>query len=171
MAYLPVSCSEEPDIIEISPYQGYTLSWPNRKRIILRHNAELGQRFQWDVKDRNYSFGLKLSYEASLIFKFHGDLWNQGKGFFLTVKAKFWWNLIATTVFNDVLRITPGIGYEINPKWNAAFYVGYNYTRNLTIEDFHTEMTIVLIAHPTSSESQICKMNMARPQKSEDVPC
>ena len=134
--------TEEPDIIEISPYQGYTLSWPNRKRIILKHNVELGQRFQWDVKYRNYSFGLKLSYEASLIFKFHGDVWEYGKGFYLAVSAKFWWNLIATTVFNDVMRITPGIGYEINPKWKTAFYLGYNYTRNLTVEKFHTNNII-----------------------------
>ena len=134
--------TEEPDIVEISPYQGYTLSWPNRKRIILKHNVELGQRFQWDVKYRNYSFGLKLSYEASLIFKFHGDVWEYGKGFYLAVSAKFWWNLIATTVFNDVMRITPGIGYEINPKWKTAFLVGYNYTRNLTVETFHTNNII-----------------------------
>ncbi|MFT5905868.1 MAG: hypothetical protein ACI9E1_001473 [Cryomorphaceae bacterium] len=31
-------------------------------------------------------------------------------------------------------------------------------------------MTITLLAHPTSPESQICKMKMARPHQSEDVP-
>ena len=131
-----------PDVIEISPYQGYTLTWPNRLRLDLRHNAELGQRFQWDVTDWNFSFGLKLSYEATFIYKFKGDLWEHGKGFFLSASAKFWWNLIATTVFNDVVRITPGIGYQINPDWKAAFYVGYNYTRNLTAEEFNTDNII-----------------------------
>jgi len=131
-----------PDVIEISPYQGYTLTWPNRERLDLTHNVELGERFQWDVKDWNFSFGLKLSYEIGLIFKFKGDLWEHGKGFFLSATAKFWWNLIATTVFNDVARITPGIGYQINPAWKAAFYIGYNYTRNQTTEEFRTDNII-----------------------------
>lgn len=134
--------TELPNVMEISPYQGYTLSWPNRKRVSVRHNVELGERFQWDVQDWNYSFGLKISYQASLVYKFQGDLWKYSKGFYLTVSAKFWWNLISTTVFNDVVRITPGIGYQVNPKWKTAFYIGYNYTRNLTIEKFYTNNII-----------------------------
>ena len=133
---------EAPNVIEISPYQGYTLFLPNRKRIIIKHNVELGERFQWDVKDWNYSFGLKLSYEASLTFKFQGDLVELGKGFYLSVSAKFWWNLISTSIFNDVMRITPGIGYQINPKWKAAFYIGYNYTKNQVIDEFKTDNVI-----------------------------
>ena len=140
--YYYVFFTEAPDVIEISPYQGYTLTWPNRKRIAIRHNVELGERFQWDVAHWNYSFGLNLSYAPSLIFKFQGDRWEYAKGFYLSVEAKFWWNLISTTIFNDVLRITPGILYEINPKWKTAFYIGYNYTRNLTIEKFHSNNII-----------------------------
>jgi len=140
--YYYIYYTENPNVIEISPYQGYSLFWPNRKRVVIKHNVELGERFQWDVEDWNYSFGLKLSYEASLTFKFHGDIWEYGKGFYLTASAKFWWNLIATTVFNDVVRITPGIGYEINPRWKTAFYIGYNYTKNLTEEEFQTNNII-----------------------------
>jgi hypothetical protein len=131
-----------PDVIEVSPFQGYTLTWPNRKRIAISHDVELRERFQWDVKNWDYTFGLQLSYQASLTFKFHGDLWEHGKGFYLTASAKFWWNIISTDLFNDVVRISPGIGYEINPKWKTAFYIGYNYTRNLPTEDFYTDNVI-----------------------------
>lgn len=134
--------SDQPDIIEISPYQGYKLKWPNRKRIIIQHAVKLGERFQWGVKYWDYSFGLKLSYEGKLTWKFHGDIWKYGKGFYLMASIKFWWNLISTTVFNDVSRITPGIGYKINPKWKAAFLVGWNYTRNLNSETFSTSSII-----------------------------
>lgn len=130
------------DVIEISPYQGYALKWPNRKSIIIKHQLELGERFQWGIEDGDYSFGLKLSYQGSLTWKFHGDVWQYGKGFYLTCAFKFWWNLISTTVFNDVARITPGIGYQINPKWKTAFLVGWNYTRNLTSEKFSTNNVI-----------------------------
>ena len=131
-----------PDVIEISPYQGYTLTWPNRERLNLLHNVELGQRFQWGVTEWDFSFGLKLSYEATFMLKFKGDLWKYGKGFFLSASAKFWWNLISNTVFNDVVRITPGIGYQINPDWMATLYIGYNYTRNLSTEEFNTDNII-----------------------------
>jgi len=134
--------SELPDAMEITTYQGYTLTWPNRNRIAIRHNVELGERFQWDVQDWNYSFGLKISYEASLVYIFHGDVWEFGKGFYMTISAKFWWNLISATIFNDVVRITPGFGYRINPKWKAAFYIGYNYTKNLTMDELQSNNII-----------------------------
>lgn len=137
--------AEQANVIEISPYQGYTQTWPKTKRFLMMHNFELGQRFQWDTQEWNYSFGLKVSYEASIIYKFHGEAWKYGKGFFLSASAKFWWNLIETNVFNDVLRITPGIGYQINPQWKTAFYIGYNYTRNLSIDNFHSDNIIYRI--------------------------
>ena len=131
-----------PNVLEISPYQGYTLSWPNRKRIIIKHNVELGERFQWETSNWNYSFGMRVSYEASITLRFHGDILKYSKGFYLTASMKFWWDLIAAAVFNDVVRITPGIGYVINSKWKAAFLIGYNYTRNLSSDKFNTDNII-----------------------------
>lgn len=134
--------AENENVFEISPYQGYGLKWPNRKRLIIKHDLELGQKFQWGTQDLDYSFGLDLSYEGSLTWKFHGEVWKYGKGFYLACNFKFWWNLISTTVFNDVARVTPGIGYQINPKWKTAFLVGWNYTRNLGSDNFSTNSMI-----------------------------
>ena len=130
------------DVFEFSIFQGYSLKWPNRKYLVLKHNVELGERFQWGVVDGNYSFGLKLSYAGSLTWKFHGDVVDFGKGFYLTCTFKFWWNLISTTVFNDVARVTPGLGYQISEKWKTEFLVGWNYTRNLTSDRFSTNSVI-----------------------------
>ena len=130
------------NVIEIDTYQGYKLKWPNRKRLIIQHNVALTERFQWGTQDLDYSFGLKLSYEGALTWKFHGDVWEYGNGFYLTCGFKFWWNLVSATVFNDVARVTPGIGYQISPKWKTAFYVGYNYTRNLNYDAFSTNSVI-----------------------------
>ena len=77
-----------------------------------------------------------------IIYKLQGKIITYNKGFYITGSVKFWWNLISNTVFNDVVRLTPGIGYEFNPKWKAAFLIGYNYTRNLTTEEFHTNNII-----------------------------
>jgi hypothetical protein len=134
--------TDSENVVEISPYQGYTLKWPNRKYIVIKHKAELGERFQWGVDGDDYSFGLKLSYQGSLTWKFHGDVWRYGKGFYVTCSAKFWWNLIENNVNNDVARITPGIGYEINPRWRTEFLVGWNYTKDLTSDKFDTNSII-----------------------------
>ncbi len=80
--FYEVYFNEGPNVIEISPYQGYTQTWPKLKRFTMLNNFELGERFQWDVEEWNYSFGLKLSYEASMIFNFRGDVWKPGDGFF-----------------------------------------------------------------------------------------
>lgn len=130
------------NVIEIDSYQGYKLKWPKRERIIIQHNVELMERFQWGTQNLDYSFGLKLSYEGSLTLKFHGDVWEYGDGFYLVCSVKFWWNLISANVFNNVARVTPGIGYQINPKWKTAFYIGWNYTRNLNFDDFSTNSLI-----------------------------
>ena len=140
-----VFLTEAPNVFEISPYQGYSLFWPNRESIIIKHNIELGERFQWALNNYDYSFGLKLSYEASVTYKFQGKILKYNKGFYLTGSVKFWWNLISNTIFNDVVRLTPGIGYEFSPKWKAAFLIGYNYTKNLTSEKFHANNVIYRI--------------------------
>lgn len=126
------------DRLEISPFQAYQLSWPNRTRIEIKHFIKLEERFEIETDDWINTFGLRLSYEASLIIKFQGDVWNYGKGFYIPVSAKFYWNLIGTKQFNDKVRIMPGIGYNISPDWKVVFLVGYNYARNTVEDDFHT---------------------------------
>ena len=126
------------DVIEITPFQGYSLTWPNRKRLAIRHYLKLRERFQLDTKDWHNKFGLKLSYELSFTFKFHGEVWQYGNGFYLPVSLKFYWNLIDAAVFNNVFRITPGLGYQFSKEWKAAFLIGYNRTRNGVDEQFQT---------------------------------
>lgn len=124
--------------LEITPFQAYSLSWPNRTRLEIKHFLKLEERFELETDDWINTFGLRLSYEASVIIKFQGDVWDHGKGFYIPVSARFFWNLIGTKQFNDKVRITPGIGYHISPQWRAAFLLGYNYSRNSVEEDFHT---------------------------------
>ena len=117
--------TDSTNVFEFTPYQGYSLVWPNRKRLTIKHN-----------------FGLQMSYEATMTFKFHGDLWKYGKGFYIPVSIRVWWNLVDATFHNDVARITPGIGYQISPAWKTAFKLGYTYTKNTIGGDFSTDNII-----------------------------
>jgi len=124
--------------LEISPYQAYSLAWPDRERLKIRHYVELRERFELETDDWSNTFGLRVSYEPSITIRFRGDFWEYGKGFYIPVSMKFYWNLIGTKQFNDKVRLMPGIGKEFSPEFKMAFFVGYNYTRNSIDEDFHT---------------------------------
>jgi hypothetical protein len=126
----------QPNSIELSPYQGYKLMWPNQLRLIIEHKAELTERFQWQIDKADYSFGLQLSYEGSFVLNFPGKAWKNGDKFYLTANIKLWWNLLDANTFNDLARIMPGIGYNIDPAWKAAFIVGWNYTKDQSDEQF-----------------------------------
>jgi hypothetical protein len=130
------------NFFEVTPYQAYQLTWPNRPRIDIKHNVKLKERIQWEASDWKSSFGLQLIYEASVVFKFQGDLWQYGKGFYVPVSFKFYWNLKESSLFNDVMRITPGIGYSLSHKWKVALLSGYNRTRGSQSDEFRTNNII-----------------------------
>ena len=126
------------DKLEIRPFQAYSLTWPNRDRIAIKHYLKLEERFELNTSNWVNTFGLRLRYTASITLRFQGDLWQYGKGFYIPVSVELFWNIKETIQFNDVVRLTAGIGYEINPSWKTAFSVGYDYTRNTIGEGFHT---------------------------------
>ena len=130
--------TENVDRLELTPFQAYSLAWPERERLVIRHYVKLEERFELETNDWDNTFGLRFSYQASVTFKFQGEIWKYGKGFYIPVSAKFFWNLIGTKQFNDKVRITPGIGYQASPEWKVAFLLGYNYSRNSVEEDFYT---------------------------------
>jgi hypothetical protein len=134
--------SEQPNVFELSPYQGYSIKLPNREHLILQHKLELAERFQWTLPDWSYSFGLKLSYEGIITWKLYGNVLKLAKRIDLSCSFKFWWNLIASDVYNNVARITPGMGYRINDKWQTAFLVGWDYTRDASIDSFNNNSII-----------------------------
>jgi len=130
------------DRLEIRPFQAYSLTWPNRERFDIKHYLKLEQRFEFNTSDWVSTFGLRLRYTASVTLKLQGDLWQYGKGFYIPLNGEFFWNIKETIQFNNVIRFTAGIGYKINPIWNTAFSIGYDYTRSGIGEAFNTDNII-----------------------------
>ena len=129
--------------IEIRPFQGYKLYWPNRPRVVIQHYVRLEERF--DVETANWinTFGLRLRYRAKMTLKFKGDLVSFNDGLYLPIRMELFWNLKGAQQFNDVVRITPGIGYEFSSTWKGELNIGYFYTRN-TVEDVFGTNDLVL---------------------------
>ena len=124
--------------LEIRPFQGYRLTWPNRPRIVLQHYIRLEERFDIEIPKWINTFGLRVRYRAELILKLKGDWLSFNDGLYLPVRMELFWNLKGSEQFNDVVRITPGIGYEFSPAWKAEFDLSYHYTRNTVEDNFAT---------------------------------
>ncbi len=124
--------------LEIRPFQGYKLSWPNRPLIVLQHYVRLEERFDIETSNWINTFGLRLRYEAKLTLKLKGDLIAFNKRLYIPISIEGFWNLKGVKQFNDVVRITPGIGYEFSKSWKAEFDLSYHYTRNSVEDNFAT---------------------------------
>ena len=124
--------------LEIRPFQGYKLSWPNRPYIIINHYFRLEERFDIETARWVNTFGLRFRYMGELILKFKGSWLAFGKGLYLPVNIELFWNLIGTKQFNDAARIMPGLGYVFPKNWRAEVQIGYHYSRNTVQDVFST---------------------------------
>lgn len=133
----------EPNRLEIRPFQGFKLMWPNRPRIRIQHYVRLEERFDINTTSWENTFGLRFRYQAEMTFFLKGDWFSFNKGFYIPVSLELFWNLIGTKQFNDAVRIIPGVGYEFSSKWKGELHIGYHYTRN-TVEDVFSTNDLVL---------------------------
>jgi hypothetical protein len=124
--------------LELRPFQGYRLAWPNRPFIVIQHYIRLEERFDLEMPSWTNKFGLRLRYRAELILRLKGKLIELNKNLYVPISLELFWNLIGTKQFNDAARIIPGIGYKFSPAWKGEFHVGYHYTRNSTEDNFAT---------------------------------
>lgn len=124
--------------LEIRPFQGYRLVWPNRPKISIQHYVRLEERFDMETSNWISTFGLRLRYMIELKLKLKRDLNSFTDGLYFPVSMEFFWNLKGVQQFNDVIRITPGVGYEFSKIWKAEFDLSYHYTRNTIKDNFAT---------------------------------
>lgn len=134
-----------PNRVEIRPFQGLRLAWPNRPHIRLRHYVRLEERFDIETPVWQNTFGLRLRYQAEITLRFSGDFIRFNKGLYLPVSMEFFWNLIGVKQFNDAVRIIPGVGYEFSSTWKGEFQLGYQYTRNTLEDNFATNDIVARI--------------------------
>jgi len=124
----------ESNRLEIRPFQGIKVTWPDRPKINISHYVRLEERFDIETANWDNTFGLRLRYQAEMVLFLKGEWLSFNDGVYLPIGLELFWNLIGGKQFNDVVRITPGIGYEFSPSWKGELQIGYSYTRQ-TVED------------------------------------
>ena len=57
---------------------------------------------------------------------------------YIPLSVEFFFNLKKADRYNDVIRISPGLGYKFNDEWKAEFYVSYHQSNNTSADDNST---------------------------------
>jgi len=126
-----------PDRLEIRPYQGYRLRYPNFARIQVQNYVRLEERFEFTVNGGE-EFGLRLRYLVQGTFHFKNSNNRNLKSFYFPVSAEFFFNLNGTDQFNDLIRVGPGLGCLFPSGWRPEFDLKFHRTRGTVDEKFTT---------------------------------
>ncbi|WP_194766295.1 DUF2490 domain-containing protein [Tamlana sp. I1] len=114
---------------EIRPFQGYRLGFNVSKRIQLSNYFRLEERFLITQDPNNNHFGLRLRYQIIANFGLQGFLFGDERGFYFPMGVEFFYNIVELSQFSDVVRITPGAGYQFDPSFKIQGMLAYHYTR------------------------------------------
>jgi len=115
--------------LEIRPYQGFKTTFFLSNRWKMRNYVRAEERFHVDLEDQTQSFGMRLRYQISTDYYIRGKIYLNGRGFYLPLAAEFFFDLVETSSANDVLRLTPGLGYQFNSDFKLQGTLGYHFTQ------------------------------------------
>mgnify|MGYP000843863566 CR=1 FL=1 len=119
----------EPNVFEMRLSQGFQLFTPIYKKLVFKHYLRIEERFQ-NQANSSWSLGFRLRYKVSTILSWNLDKHAIISGFYLPMNVEFFFNLNKADKFNDIIRLSPGIGFRLNDQWKFEFYGMYNNTQN-----------------------------------------
>jgi len=129
--------------IELRPFQGYKIRWPDFKRVKFTHLLKLEERFIFTTCESDFDFELRARYKIEAIFHKTKHLVDFANGLYFPISVEFLINLYSTQQFNDGIRITPGLGYSSESElWKIQFDLSYQYADKAEIGSF-TKNTII----------------------------
>lgn len=134
---------DNPNQIELRPFQGYRISWPNLERLKVSHTIRLEERFIFTIGEDDFVFDLRARYKIEAIFHRTKHLVDFADGLYIPLSMEFFINLYSNDQYNDIIRITPGLGYSSERKlWKVQFDLSYQYSDKAVTGSF-TKNTII----------------------------
>lgn len=127
--------SDAEDNFEFRLMQGLAFFLPSSKIIPIKHYIRLEERFQKTFNGSNWNTAFRIRYKLSTVIEWKKRLFSFNKGMYIPMSLEVFFNLSEANQFNDVIRISPGLGYKLNNQWKAEFYISYHYTLKTTADD------------------------------------
>lgn len=126
---------ESPNNFEFRLTQGLKFFLPSIKQIPLKNYLRLEERFQKTFDGSKWNASFRLRYQIATVIEWKKHLFSFNKGLYIPLNVEFFFNLKEADRFNDVIRISPGIGYKFSDQWRAEVCLSYQYTNNTTEAD------------------------------------
>lgn len=120
------------DNLELRLSQGIKIDIPTIKNITLRNYARIEERFQNSFDNTGWQGGFRFRYRLSTVLNWKNHLIKFTEGLYLPMEVEIFANLKKSDRFNDLMRISPGIGYQLKKDWRIELYLIYNRTKNIT---------------------------------------
>jgi hypothetical protein len=96
----------------------------------IKNFVRLEERFQRSLGDGNWSDGYRFRYKLSTAFSLGDLLFDFTKGLYIPISLEAFINLEKAEQFNDVLRLSFGLGYKINSRWKMETDLLYKRTQD-----------------------------------------
>ncbi len=120
------------DNFELRLLQGFKFNIPTIKPITLNNYVRLEERFQKSFNDNGWRSGYRFRYRLGTNISWKKHYLGFTEGLYFPLQAEFFFNLKKTDRFNDLIRISPGIGYKLKNNWRYELFVIFNRTKNIT---------------------------------------
>lgn len=120
------------DNFELRLIQGFKFNIPTIKLITLNNYVRLEERFQNDFTNQGWHSSYRLRYQLGTNISWGKHHLGFTEGLYFPIKAEVFFNLKKADRFNDLIRISPGVGYKFKNNWRYELFVIFNSTKNIT---------------------------------------
>jgi hypothetical protein len=127
---------EQTNILEVRPFQGLRVHIPNSNKFQLIHYFRLEERWEIGLGSNESAFSVRARYMLGNDFSLPGKFLTSR--IYIPVYVEFFFNLSRGAQFNDVIRLTPGLGYTPNQNLRYHFDLSYYRTRDTAVQGFST---------------------------------
>ncbi|MCO5724120.1 DUF2490 domain-containing protein [Robiginitalea marina] len=120
------------DNLEFRLSQGLTFDIPTIQQMTLNNYARIEERLQKTFDDSGWEAGFRFRYRIATQIALNGLHLEFTEGFYIPLEAEVFINLKKTERFNDLIRLSPGLGYRFKTGWRIETYLIFNRTKNIT---------------------------------------
>lgn len=118
------------DRFELRFMQGTSFYFKTGQHSSIKNFIRIEERFQRSMGDGEWSDGYRFRYKLSSAIPLGELLFDFSKGLYMPVSLEAFVNLQKTDRFNDVIRLSFGLGYKINPRWKVEADLVYKRTQD-----------------------------------------
>ncbi len=118
---------------EIRLYQGVKVQWPTLHWVHLIHYGRVEERFEHLQNSETSDFTLRLRYRLTAEFHFSKAAISN---LYIPVSAEIFISAGEGLYFNDLIQVSPGIGYDFTDRFSTVFQLYYNLSRNSDTDSF-----------------------------------